>query len=360
MFSRGLLLPEQGTWHIERKKAILKAHPEVKELYGHNIWSFVLMLFCTSSLTALSIYVRDWSWGPYVLAAYTLGALLSFQCQVLGHEGTHRLVSPHPIVNKAQAIFAFLPVFMGPFGMWWAFEHMWHHNVVVDKCLRYGRQNNAPIKKALFTLLFQPIVDIAIAVSACLVLVSVVLHMPLYFAGLRSTMYPTTSPFPPYNKFPQAIGHHFLINMAFVAVYRYFIYTNWGASPLLFLFLSAGFMNGLHPLGMRQVQEHYFSVKGQPTNSCYTPFHLLALNICYHVEHHDFPAIPWNRLPRLRELAPEYYNNLFAWKSYTEVLVEFLSNPGITVEDVFNESPLGADGGSSFAATPSRADKKTK
>lgn len=34
------------------------------------------------------------------------------------------------------------------------------------------------------------------------------------------------------------------------------------------------------------------------------------LNIGYHTEHHDFPMIPWTRLPLLRKMVPEYYENL--------------------------------------------------
>ena len=35
---------------------------------------------------------------------------------------------------------------------------------------------------------------------------------------------------------------------------------------------------------------------------------LIALNIGYHNEHHDFPDVPWSRLPQLKQMAPEYYD----------------------------------------------------
>lgn len=49
----------------------------------------------------------------------------------------------------------------------------------------------------------------------------------------------------------------------------------------------------------------------QPTMSTYCFFASLAsLNLTYHVEHHDFPGIPWSRLPTVSRLAPEFYDHL--------------------------------------------------
>jgi sphingolipid delta-4 desaturase len=44
----------------------------------------------------------------------------------------------------------------------------------------------------------------------------------------------------------------------------------------------------------------------------------------YHNEHHDLPSIPWNNLPRLRAMAPEFYENLKFHRSWTRLLFEFI------------------------------------
>jgi sphingolipid delta-4 desaturase len=44
----------------------------------------------------------------------------------------------------------------------------------------------------------------------------------------------------------------------------------------------------------------------------------------YHNEHHDLPSIPWNNLPRLRALAPEFYNNLKYHPSWSRLLCQFI------------------------------------
>ncbi len=75
---------------------------------------------------------------------------------------------------------------------------------------------------------------------------------------------------------------------------------------LFYLLLSFCFSIGLHPVGARWIQEHYTNDPEQETYSYYGPINRICLNMGYHNEHHDFPTIPWNNLPKLRALAPEY------------------------------------------------------
>jgi fatty acid desaturase len=44
----------------------------------------------------------------------------------------------------------------------------------------------------------------------------------------------------------------------------------------------------------------------------------------YHNEHHDLPSIPWNNLPKLRAMAPEYYDNLKYHSSWSRLLLQFV------------------------------------
>jgi len=299
-----------------------------------------MMLLCTSTLIALAIYTRNWPALPWFVCVYTVGTLLSYQCQVLGHEGTPGLVFKTPLFSKIHSVVAFLPVFLGPFGMWWMVEHMWHHNVVVDKCLRYGRQDAMPLRKAIFTLLFINIANVAIALVATILFAVCLVTILLYSVGLRTYAFPQSFPLPPYTKFPQTIHVGFMLNTMAAMAFNFTIYHFYGLMPIAFMFCAGGFMNGLHPLGMRQVQEHYFIKPKQPTYSNYTTVHNFALNINYHVEHHDFPTIPWSRLPQLRKIAPEFYNNIHYYTSYTSILWLFLFDNGIPIETVFEDSPV--------------------
>src|ERR1039457_5953849 len=78
------------------------------------------------------------------------------------------------------------------------------------------------------------------------------------------------------------------------------------------------------PLGARWIQEHYLVFEGQETSSYYGPLNVVALNVGHHNEHHDFPSVPWNRLPAIRRAVPEVYDALSFHRSWTRLLLRFV------------------------------------
>jgi sphingolipid delta-4 desaturase len=50
----------------------------------------------------------------------------------------------------------------------------------------------------------------------------------------------------------------------------------------------------------------------------------LAFNVGYHNEHHDFSFVAWNNLPKIRAIAPEYYDTLVYHTSWTKLLFQWL------------------------------------
>lgn len=104
-----------------------------------------------------------------------------------------------------------------------------------------------------------------------------------------------------------------------------------GPWALVYLVLSTVFALGLHPVGGRWIQEHFVTEPGQETYSYYGPLNPLALNVGYHNEHHDFAGIPWNRLPRLRALAPEKYDTLVSYRSWSALVVRFIRDPSLSL-----------------------------
>jgi fatty acid desaturase len=91
------------------------------------------------------------------------------------------------------------------------------------------------------------------------------------------------------------------------------------------ILLTTFFALGLHPLGGRWIQEHYYIMgKPQETYSYYGPLNWVMFNMGFHNEHHDFPMVAWSRLPQVSRLAPELYQTLFAHQSYSRLLLYFI------------------------------------
>jgi len=104
-----------------------------------------------------------------------------------------------------------------------------------------------------------------------------------------------------------------------------------GPVGFLYLFLSFLFSIGFHPLGARWIQEHFLVKPPQETYSYYGPLNIPALNVGYHNEHHDFPSVPWNRLPLIRKTAPEYYNNLYFHTSWLKLWLKFIFSKDLSL-----------------------------
>jgi sphingolipid delta-4 desaturase len=119
-----------------------------------------------------------------------------------------------------------------------------------------------------------------------------------------------------------------VVQLVFDVAIVYFL----GWKAFAYLGLSLMFSIGLHPLGARWIQEHYLVLDpDQETYSYYGPLNTINLNVGYHNEHHDMPSVPWNNLPKLRAMAPEFYQHLKYHTSYTRLLLRFLFSQEISL-----------------------------
>lgn len=116
------------------------------------------------------------------------------------------------------------------------------------------------------------------------------------------------------------------------------------ANSLLYLLLSSFLAGSLHPTAGHFIAEHYVYETVTPTArdpknnipipetfSYYGPLNFLTYNVGLHNEHHDFPAIPWTRLPRLHEMAKEFYAPLPQHQSWILVLWRFIFDENVGI-----------------------------
>eukprot|EP01027_Heterolobosea_sp_BB2_P011476 GEZU01016702.1.p1 GENE.GEZU01016702.1~~GEZU01016702.1.p1 ORF type:complete len:330 (-),score=62.51 GEZU01016702.1:140-1129(-) len=120
-----------------------------------------------------------------------------------------------------------------------------------------------------------------------------------------------------------------LVNIVIQLTFDAGIYYFFGIKALVYLVASTLLGMGIHPLAAHFIAEHYVSNPGQETYSYYGPLNIVSFNVGYHNEHHDFANIPGSRLPQLRKIAPEFYDNLVSYDSWVQVLYWYIFNPQI-------------------------------
>jgi len=102
--------------------------------------------------------------------------------------------------------------------------------------------------------------------------------------------------------------------------------------PIAVVYLLLSMLLGLgpHPMAGHFIAEHYVFVEGYETYSYYGPLNFLGFWVGFHNEHHDFPRIPGSRLHKVREAAPEYYEALPQYTSWTKVIWDYVFKPQVS------------------------------
>lgn len=287
---------DQPEPHKKRTRDILKAHPEVRELISRTPISGLIIIGVVALQIAIAILLSNTAWWLALIVAFLVGAFANHSLFVLIHEATHNLIYKSRSLNKIFGIMADLPNVV-PSSISFRTYHLQHHSHQGDYKLDADLASKWEAKligsnfvgKSLW-LLFFPV-----------------------FQALR----------PPRLNIKFADAWTF-VNWFFVFTFDLIIIYFFGWISFLYLVFSFFFSIGFHPLGARWIQEHFLTYPPQETYSYYGPLNILALNVGYHNEHHDFPSIPWNKLPKLREMAPEFYDNLHYHKSWFKLWLRWL------------------------------------
>ena len=291
--------------HRIRTKNILKIHPDIRRLIGKNPNTIFAIIGLVGLQIALAWFTSSQSWWIVFIVAYLIGAFADHALFVMIHECAHKLLFKKPAANRLAGIFANLPQLF-PSSVSFERYHIKHHSFQGVHELDADLPNhweaklidNYFIGKAIW-LLFYPI-----------------------FQVFRISRLKEIKPFDGW------VALNWAAQILFIAG----IWLWLGPKAVVFLLASFFFSVGLHPLGARWIQEHYLThSKDQETYSYYGVLNTVAFNVGYHNEHHDFPSVPWNRLPQIKAGAPNFYNTLFYHKSWTKLFFRFLFDKEISL-----------------------------
>lgn len=128
-----------------------------------------------------------------------------------------------------------------------------------------------------------------------------------------------------------------VLNITVQILFDILMYKTIGGRAIAYFIFSSFLAGSLHPVAGHFIGEHYvFSKPGKDardpttmtnipeTYSYYGPLNILLYNVGLHNEHHDFPAVPWTRLPLLHELAKEFYADLPSHDSLPMIIWHFI------------------------------------
>lgn len=291
--------------HRVRTKKILKDVPQLRALIGKNPKTFYAVVGVVAFQITLAILLRQQSWWVIALAAYCIGAFASHSLFVLIHECAHHLLFKKKNANRLAGMLCNIPQII-PSSISFEYYHIKHHSFQgvheLDADLPNHWEakliNNYFIGKALWLFFF-----------------------PVFQLTRLSRL-----------KEIRAVDGWIIFNFTVQVVFTTAMWYFFGWHAVLYLFLSFFFSIGLHPLGARWIQEHYLThTEDQETYSYYGVLNTVAFNVGFHNEHHDFPSIPWNRLPQIKKAAPGYYDNLHSHKSWTKLFFRFLFDREISL-----------------------------
>ncbi|GAA5940515.1 hypothetical protein JCM3775_004817 [Rhodotorula graminis] len=289
--------------HRSRRMAIMKAHPEVTKLMGHEPLTKYVVLFVTLVQLSTAWYLRSTPFFSlkFWALAYLVGGTANQNTFLAVHEITHNLAFRGVRQNRLFAIFANLPIGV-PFAMMFKKYHIEHHKFLgVD-----GIDTDLPSRLEL------------------LVLNSVL--GKAFFASFQIFFYALRPGFIRYQAPTRWVALNWLVQLSFNALVVKFA----GWHSMLYFLLSSHLAGSLHPCAGHFIAEHYlFDGHDQETWSYYGPLNILCYNVGLHQEHHDFPAIPWTRLWKLKQLAPEFYDVLPSHTSWPGVTWRFITDSNV-------------------------------
>lgn len=302
--------------HGIRKAEILKAHPEITKLMTPE-WRTKYIVAATVALQVFMAWATlDWHWPAYLAAVYVVGATANHSLFLAIHELSHNLGESRPWKNKVVGMLANLPIgiaYCTTFRLYHAEHHRYqghddeaHTDADLPSWLEcyvvtgsvIGGYIDHTIRKAIF--MFCQI--FAYALRPCIIRPELMpYHDPMFYLN-------------------------WTIQLTFDVLMVYFF----GLNMMLYFLLSTFFAGSIHPTAGHFLAEHYVFEGKTETYSYYGPLNMLAYNVGYHNEHHDFPNIPWSNLPKVREIAPEFYNDLPQCTSWCGAIFRYIFDNSIS------------------------------
>jgi sphingolipid 4-desaturase/C4-monooxygenase len=305
-----------GRIHLIRNKVILRLHPDIKKLMKIDpLFKWICLAIVIAQFSSFYLLRNCCSFWVLFTLAYCINGVANHALLIAIHEFAHNrgFGHRHPLANKLFSIFINLPLGI-PEAIAYRRHHFNHHHYLsVD---RVDTDVPMPIEEKFN--------------GNCFLKILWLILLPIFFF-LRSLVAKKTKP-------ASYLEH---LNMVIQFLFNLIIGKLLGWNIVLYMIGSTLLVTGLHPLTGRSLTEHFDhrQFKNERINgikneqllipavaSYYGKLNWVSFNVGYHVEHHDFPSISARYLPRVRKIAPEFYDNLPS-ASWLNVFWKFIVDP---------------------------------
>jgi len=257
----------------------------------------------------------EWRWPAFLAAAYVVGGTANHSLFLAVHEVMHNNGDSRVWVNKLIGFLANMPIGIAYCTTFRVYHHEHHkfqghddEHLDADLPSRFecrlitdtvvGGYVDHTIRKAIF------------------------MFLQIFAYALRPMM--VKPELMPYN------DAFFYMNWAVQISFDGLMVYCFGPKVVVYFLLSTFFAGSIHPTAGHFLAEHYVFEGKTETYSYYGPLNMLTYNVGYHNEHHDFPNIAWSNLPKVREIAPEFYNDLPQCKSWPGALLQYIFDDSIS------------------------------
>jgi len=305
------LYSEQEEPHAARKTAILAKYPQIKQLMRPE----PLTKWVVFGTVALQVFMAqltlEWSWGAYLAAIYVVGATANHSLFLAIHELSHNLGFRNVSYNKLLGMSANLAIGI-PYSITFKPFHMEHHRYQGEE----GMDTDIPTKFEAWM-----VTQTATSYVDHTIRKAVFMFFQIFAYAFRPML--VKPDLVPKDKW---IALNWTVQIAFDLLMVYLF----GPKVMLYFVLSTFFAGSIHPTAGHFLAEHYVTEGSTETYSYYGPLNYLTYNVGYHNEHHDFPNIPWTNLPKVRQIAPEFYDTLPQCKSWPGLILRYIVDDSIS------------------------------
>ena len=278
-------------WHAKRRREMLAKHPEIEKLFRtstDDIWNGVILILLACMQTLIGFSCSGYPFSLTIFLSATVGAFAAHGIQALTHEMCHSVGKNNShwklgglgLGNVCTRLACATTNF--PWSMYYEQYHTKHHSYTGTRLDADGI--------ILFRWWHEPPIAFFSSTKVGKVLWSAIYALLLYpMFCVRKKLLDVAHPL--------SVNYEGLA-LAFQLAIFFFGGGVWG---LAYIHLSAAFSLGAfcHPYWGFWLIQHMPNEDGTQLTLSYTGsrlWHILNFGELYHVEHHDFPRIPWTRL----------------------------------------------------------------